>query len=119
MISSNEIGQLGESIAEKHLINKGYKILERNWRFKKAEIDLIAKQDDVLVFVEVKTRLRQGVTNPAAAVNQKKQLLIFSGANAYMDQINHTWEVRFDIISVIFDHRYNPNIKHHEDAFFF
>jgi len=119
MNSSNEIGQLGENIAEKLLIEKGYQILERNWRFKKAEIDLIAKHKDVLIFVEVKARRHAGVNPPEASVDHKKQILIFSAANAYMDQINHTWEVRFDIITIIFDPEKNPNINHHEDAFFF
>ena len=117
MSKNNELGHQGERIAKDYLIKKGYQILETNWRFSRAEIDIIAMDGQVLVIVEVKTRSTAFFGEPELAVNQHKQQLISDAANAYMEQINHEWEVRFDIISILLqEDKYS--IKHFEDAFF-
>lgn len=119
MARHNEIGKLGEAFAKTFLIDAKYQILETNWRFKRAEIDIIAKHEKTLVFVEVKTRSTVAFGEPATFVTQKKELLMFDAANAYMEKVNHEWEIRFDIISVLLDQHQSPTIQHDQDAFFF
>ena len=94
-------GQKGEALAEKKLQGLGYRILERNWRFKHLEVDLIAVESDVLVFVEIKTRndLRYG--SPDEAVDCKKERKLARAAEIYMDKTRYDGEVRFDIVSVL------------------
>ncbi|MFT5166186.1 MAG: putative endonuclease [Saprospiraceae bacterium] len=117
MSKNIELGNQGESIAKDYLINKGYQILETNWRFSRAEVDLIAMDGQILVFVEVKTRSTAFFGEPELAVNQHKQNLLIDAGNAYMEQINHEWEVRFDIISIILQGG-KHSLEHFEDAFF-
>ena len=117
MSKNMEVGNHGESIAKDYLIKKGYEILETNWRFSRAEIDLIARDGQILVFVEVKTRSTAMFGEPELAVNQHKQNLLTDAANVYMEHINHEWEVRFDIISIIL-HGEKYDLQHFEDAFF-
>ena len=118
MSDHNEIGRKGEQLAQKLLAQKGYKILETNWRYKKAELDIICIKDEVLIFVEVKTRSTVKYGQPEDFVSSAKRRLMFGAANAYMDQINHTWEIRFDVISIIMNRLYPPKLTHFEDAFF-
>lgn len=110
-------GEKGEDLAKLFLLKKGYSILELNWRFSRAEVDIIAKDKDILVFVEVKTRSTAIFGDPALAVNAKKQQLLTDAASAYMDQIGHEWEIRFDIISVIL-RQDEYDLQHFQDAFF-
>jgi putative endonuclease len=72
MAKHNELGALGEALAVEFLQKNKYKIVERNWRFKKAEIDIIAQKNNVLAIVEVKTRSSNYFGNPQDFVNQKK-----------------------------------------------
>ena len=82
-------GKKGEDIAVDYLVEKGYVVLERNWRFKKAEIDIIAKDDDgTLVFVEVKTRTYTYFGEPEAFVDDKKKSLMLYAASEYMRKID-------------------------------
>lgn len=118
MSDHNELGRKGEGIACNYLAQNGYKLLQQNWRYKNAEIDIICKKDDVLIFVEVKTRATAYFGRPEEFVTKKKEKLIFTAANAYMDQVNHDWEVRFDIISIVFPPSGKMNLHHFEDAFF-
>ena len=118
MSDHNELGIRGEEIAIELLKKKGYKILERNWRYKKAEIDIICKKDDILIFVEVKTRSTMKYGMPEDFVSKSKRKLMFGAANAYMEKINHFWEIRFDVISILMNKLYPPKIVHFEDAFF-
>ena len=115
MARHNEIGKKGEAIAKAFLLNKGYQFLDANWRFKRAEIDLIFKDDEILVFIEVKTRSTDHFGQPEEFLSKKQERLITAAASAYMD---HDWEIRFDIISIIFKSEQSYSIKHMEDAFF-
>lgn len=112
-----EIGKKGEQIAKVFLESKGYLILEQNWRYSKAEIDIIARDEECLVFVEVKTRSYGFFGSPEEFVNAKKQKLIIKAASSYMEQIGHEWEIRFDVVSVMI-HQGTPTINHFRDAFF-
>ena len=109
-------GKLGEQIAVDYLLQHGYTILAQNWRFHRAEIDVIAKKDDVLVFIEVKTRKSKAFGPPEAFVSKYKEQLIIDAASAYMDEIGHDWEIRFDIIGILLQSP--PIISHIPDAFF-
>ena len=117
MAKHNELGKEGESLAQEFLKDKGYTILETNWRYQRAEIDLIAMQGAILVFIEVKTRSNNYLGHPAEFVTPTKEQLIADAASFYMEQINHDWEIRFDIISILIS-PYGFQIEHLEDAFF-
>jgi len=117
MAAHNDLGKRGEELAASFLEEKGYHLLERNWRFSYAEVDIIAKDDDILVFVEVKTRSSDYFGKPEEFVSAKKERLLTDAASVYMEQINHTWEIRFDIISVIIQAS-GSKVSHIEDAFF-
>ena len=118
MARHNDIGVQGENKANDYLLEKGYKILERNWRSGKAEIDIIAKERDILIFIEVKTRTNTIFGEPEDFVDSKKIKFLTSAAGDYMREINYEWEVRFDIISIIIKSSKTTRIKHIEDAFF-
>lgn len=117
MSDHNELGTKGENIAQNYLIKQNYEILDTNWRYRKAEIDIICKKEDILVFVEVKTRSTDAFGQPEEFVSAYKERLMFQAANEYMDNINHNWEIRFDIISVLKSDS-GFDIRHFEDAFF-
>ena len=118
MTVQHEIGRFGESLAAEFLIQKGFEIIELNWRYRRAEIDIIAKDDHVLVFVEVKTRSSDFFGPPEDFVSKKKINFISQAASAYMETVQHSWIIRFDIISIIIRDSEIPVIKHIEDAFF-
>ena len=116
MAEHNLIGKKGEALAYKYLKKKGYKILEANWRYKKAEIDLITLKNDFLVVVEVKTRTSEAFESPKEAVTIGKQKNIVKAADAYIQEKEINLECRFDVVSVLI----LPNktsIEHIEDAF--
>ena len=116
MVTHNDFGKLGEELAVKYLIDKGYEILERNWRNRHNEIDIIAKDGEELVIVEVKTRQTDEYGEPDIAVTRQKQRRLIYAANAYLFRTNLEIETRFDIISIIFKDG-KPVIEHIEDAF--
>ncbi len=116
MAKHNDFGKLGEEIAANYLMEKGYEILERNWRNIHKEIDIIARDGKFLVIVEVKTRQTDEYGNPDIAVTRKKQRMLIAAANAYIMRNRLDIETRFDIISIIFSDG-EPVIDHVEDAF--
>jgi putative endonuclease len=117
MARHNVIGNQGELLARKFLEEKGYEILDENWRFRKAEIDLIVYKNPVIVFVEVKTRENNRFADPEDFVTKAKQKLLAMAAGEYIHLMNHQNEVRFDIISILFNKFGDPIIRHTEDAF--
>ena len=116
MANSNSLGKIGEDLAAQYLIDKGYVILERNWRAYRKEIDIIAIDGKDIVFIEVKTRNSNEFGNPEMAVNRKKRAHIYAAASAYYFKHKIDLDVRFDIISILYHHG-NPEINHIEDAF--
>ena len=113
-----QLGQLGEEKAVHFLKEKGFQILETNWRFQHKELDIIAMDGKILVFIEVKTRADNNFGEPEEAVDEKKETFMASAGAAYMRQIGHDWEIRFDVISIIYKNEQNFDLKYLEDAFF-
>ena len=116
MAEHNELGKLGEDLAVQYLTDKGYEILERNWRNIHKEIDIIAKEGDDLVIVEVKARQTDEYGEPDIAVTKRKQRMLIAAANAYILRNNLDMSTRFDIVSIVFKDG-EPVIEHIEDAF--
>ncbi len=112
-------GSEGEQRAARYLTSKGYRIVEYNWKCSRAEIDIIAFDGDVLVFIEVKTRSYDTLGQPEDFVSSKKMNLISEAANLYMQKIQHQWEIRFDIVSIIKKPNDEWRIEHFEDAWFY
>lgn len=117
MTESHLLGKKGEDLAADHLRNKGYTILHRNWKSGKNEIDIIAENNEFIVFVEVKTRADDYQIHPRHAVTNEKQRSIIFAAEGYIQRYNIDKECRFDIISAVSDGD-SIDIEHIEDAFY-
>ena len=117
MAEHNELGKQGEEIATKYLQKQGYLILETNWRAGRNEIDLIARDKDFLVIIEVKSRSNESFAEPEEAVTRDKQQALIRAANAYIYRKNINLETRFDIISIIHN-KNKTHINHLKDAFY-
>src|ERR1700712_5302185 len=110
-------GNEGERLAADFLISKGYVIVERNYRYKRAEIDLIVRKDNWLIFVEVKLRTSISFGYPEEFVDYDKEKQILWGALQYMYKVDWQGNVRYDIVSVVMRHD-TVDIVHIEDAFY-
>lgn len=117
MATHNELGKIGEEAAVEFLLQNGYKILERNWVFQKAEIDIIAQSENTLAIVEVKTRSSLDFGLPQDFVKPKKIQLLVKAVNEYVQQHDLSASIRFDIIAV---HKNNDHlqVEHLTDAFY-
>ena len=116
MADHNELGKKGEKLAIDFLVENGYEILEKNYRYLKAEVDIIAQKEAVVAVVEVKTRSTDYFGNPQDFVNPKKIKLLLSAIDYYILDKDLDVEVRFDIIAII--HKDSKSkIEHLEDAF--
>ncbi|MFL5728054.1 MAG: YraN family protein [Cytophagaceae bacterium] len=113
MAEHNLSGQLAEEKAAVFLKEKGYEILERNYRYRRSEIDIIAKRENIIVFVEVKYRSRNNFGDPESSVDEKKETQVLNAAENYVFDKDWHGEIRFDIISIL----RNQAIEHFEDAF--
>ena len=116
MADHNDFGKIGEDIAVDYLIEKGYEVLCRNFRYLKAEIDIIARFQDQIIIIEVKARKNVYFGNPEEAVNEKKRKLLIQAADYYLNKESLTEDIRFDIISVINKNKVYE-IIHIENAF--
>ncbi len=111
-------GTNGENVAADYLLQNGYTIIERNWRFKHWEIDIIASKENKLHFVEVKTRTSKKFGNPEEGVNEKKMSSLKKGAEEYLFQ-NQQWSlIQFDVIAVTMKKGIIEEIFLIEDVFF-
>ena len=119
MAEHNDLGKWGEDEAALYYEDRGYEILERDWKVGKRDIDLIAltEDKDTLVFVEVKTRQNNDLQEPEGAVDVKKMRNLAIAANAYVKLHGLDMDVRFDIISVIGKCSCVESIECFEDAF--
>src|SRR5690606_22332780 len=117
MAEHNDLGIRGEQIAVNHLEKNGYTIVEKNWRFGRAEIDIIAQKENTLAVVEVKTRTTNWFGNPQEFVTTKKKKLLIGAANEYVIKKDLDVDVRFDIIAVIINKK-GTSLEHIEDAFY-
>jgi putative endonuclease len=118
MAEHNELGKLGEELVVDFLEKNGYTILETNWFFNKAEIDIIAQKENILAVVEVKTRSSIDFGLPQEFVKPKKIQLLVKAINEYVIQNDLEVEVRFDIVAI---HKENTEfvIEHIEEAFYY
>lgn len=117
MADHNDLGKTAEDLAVTHLQKNGYTILVRNFRYQKAEIDIIAEKDNLTVIIEVKARSTDAFMLPQEAVTKTKIKLLVTAANHFMEEFNRDQEVRFDIISVLPDKEKNMIVDHITDAF--
>ena len=117
MADHNDFGKIAEDLAVDFLIKNQYKILARNFRYLKAEVDIIAETKNQVVIVEVKARATDAFQEPQEAVNKKKIKLLVSAANYFIEENNINKEVRFDIISVLPNQQKTLEIHHIIDAF--
>ncbi len=117
--SRKEVGAKGEKLAAKFLKRKGYKIIQRNYKCKLGEIDIIAKQDRTIVFVEVKTRRTQEFGPPQYAITAAKRGQISRVALLYIREKKMVEQnCRFDVIAITFSpESRKPRIEHIENAF--
>ena len=117
MAKHNDLGRKGELMAKLYLEQQGYEIMDENWCHGKAEIDLIAYKDKVIIFTEVKTRTGNGFGEPEDFVDNRKQRLLADAADEYIYLMNHKGDVRFDIIAILFKNDDSYRLNHIEDAF--
>ena len=100
MAEHNDIGRLGEDLAEQYLIERGYDILERNWRYARFELDIIAIKGEMLHFVEVKTRKTNEFGLPEAAVDEIKISYLVAAGEEFLYQHPEWKNVQFDVVSI-------------------
>ena len=114
---TRDLGVKGEDFAARYLQAAGWSILERNYRIRAAEIDLIAERDGLIVFVEVKTRQTKKFGRPSEAVTLNKQKKIIEAASVFMQREEYARNAcRFDVIEVFFEGG-DWHINHIENAF--
>ena len=118
MAAHNDLGALGEQFALEYLLEKNYQILETNWVCGHKEVDIIAKDGDTIVFVEVKTRHSKCLIDPEITVDSYKQRHLIWAANSYVNRYQYDNDVRFDIIAIIVNPNNEKKIEHIEDAFY-
>jgi putative endonuclease len=117
MVSTRELGEAAEGLALQHLTKLGYEIIATNWYHGHLELDIIAKDGDELVIVEVKARTGLRYEHPAEAVTNSKIKRIVEAADAYIIENDLEVETRFDVITVIFVNR-KFELEHFKDAFY-
>ena len=117
MNTNRKIGEKGELIAEQFLKESGFEIIEKNWRTGHKEIDVICKQEDYYIFVEVKTRttVRQGM--PEESISESKIRSVTEAARIYLYEKKYK-DIRFDVISIILKNENEHEILHIKDAFY-
>lgn len=111
-----EFGKFAEELAAQYYLARGYQILERNWRYKRIEIDIIARLGNEIIFVEVKARSGRNM-NPVDAVDYAKRRRMVRGADVYLRRLNRGFEYRYDIFALEGDMR-NYEIEVYENAFY-
>ena len=101
LLPTRQTGDLGEDAAARYLETRGFKVLDRNWRFRQWELDLVCRDRDTIVFVEVKTRRAGSMASPADALTPKKQARLIKAASHYLTR-NDLWDApcRFDLAAV-------------------
>lgn len=116
MAQHNELGKQGEDLAVAYLLKNGYEIVARNFRYQKAEVDIIAMKADTLAVVEVKTRSTPEFGDPQDFVKPKQIRLLVKAMDFFVTQRNLRVDVRFDIVAII-KNKAGTRIEHLEDAF--
>lgn len=117
MALHNELGKWGEDVAARYLENKGYRILERDWKDKHKDLDIVAVDNGCLVIVEVKTRRLNTLVAPELAVDYRKIKNITLATNKYVKLNCIDLPIRFDIVAITGSNDENCSVEHIEDAF--
>ena len=117
MAEHNDFGNLAEDLAVEYLEKKNYRIIARNFRYQKVEIDIVAEFDDLIVVTEVKARSYNTLIEPQEAVTKKKIKSIVMCTDFFMQDRTIDKEVRFDIITVLPDEKGVLQLTHIQDAF--
>jgi putative endonuclease len=116
MASHNDFGEKGEELAARLLRKKGYTILQRNYRYRKAEVDIIAQKEDILAVVEVKFRRSDHLQPITASVTKKKIALLIMAADHFIQEKDLDVDTRFDLITILGGST-GYEIEHLENAF--
>lgn len=115
--TTKQIGDEGEELAAAYLESKGYTIVDRNYFFERAEVDIVAYDENCIVFVEVKLRSRTAFGAPEEFVTDEKAENIFKAAEAWIyERKMDGWPVRFDVIAIVQNKNEAPDISHFENA---
>jgi putative endonuclease len=115
-MTNQELGAIGENMAVNYLAKNHYRIIERNFRFSKGEIDILCEKDDKLIVVEVKTRQTAEIGEPWRAVTRSKQKQIIKVANHFILERDSNLETQFDVISIVHN-SFRTDFQHIQDAF--
>ncbi|SDR76003.1 putative endonuclease [Gillisia sp. Hel1_33_143] len=118
MASHNDLGKKGEQLAAEFLISKGYKIVARNFRFQKAEVDIIARKNNILAIIEVKTRSSSNFGDPQEFVKARQIQHLVKAVDHFVSEHQLDVDVRFDIIAIIKNSK-QTKIEHLENAFLY
>ncbi|WP_026914708.1 YraN family protein [Christiangramia portivictoriae] len=118
MAAHNDLGKKGEELAVQFLLKNNFEILERNFRYRKAEVDIIARADRTLIAVEVKSRTSTHFGNPEDFVKPAQIKLLVEAMNHYSEKHRSDLEIRFDIIAILKTGS-NFEIEHIQDAFLY
>ena len=116
MAKHNELGRQGEELAVAHLLEKGYEIVARNFRYQKAEVDIIARKEGILAVVEVKTRSTPDFGDPSQFLKRKQIQLLISAIDYFVNDHELDVDVRFDIVAIVKNDS-GTQVEHMEDAF--
>jgi putative endonuclease len=112
------LGERGEVVAARYLKKRGYRILMRNFEAAGGEIDIVARKQDLLIFVEVKTRRSANVFKPFQQVNQRKRQALTRAARAYLAHYRDKMpSCRFDVLSIVWPEKGHPEVEHLTNAF--
>jgi putative endonuclease len=117
MVTTRELGDIAEGLAQQHLLRLGYEIVETNWYHSHLELDIVARDGNQLVIVEVKARSGIRYEHPSEAITNAKIKRIVEAADAYIIEKDLDLETRFDVITVIFVHQ-KFELEHFKDAFY-
>lgn len=119
-MSPYELGQAGEELAIKHLVQEGMQIVEQRWKDRAYELDIVAfdPQTGDMVFVEVKTRSRGGWGRPEDAIDARKIQRLVRAADYYLRSRNLTYTARFDVFSIVVPDQGQPHVEYIKDAFY-
>ncbi len=113
-----QLGKHGEGAAMRLLLERGYRIRCQNWRYKNLEVDIIAEEGEILVFVEVKTRASHAYGMPYEFVDYAKQAKLTRAANHYIATMKYGGEIRFDVVSILYAEKSSTyDIRLIRDAF--
>jgi putative endonuclease len=116
MNSNLDIGEFGEDLATEYLMQQGFEILERNWRHRYWELDLICKEANTTVFVEVKTRKSTKYGHPEEGLTKKKLKTIIAAGAEYLHK-NPNWDVRYDCVSILLQGKKVKDLLHIRDVY--